>query len=209
MNEAQTHVPGSPQALAQLDELLTSVRGIARGQGPSKALEALEAAPQALQAHALWHYVRGALACRLDDFERGAQAFARAIAISPGIPEYYGNLGAALIERARRAPVESPYLREAVAALETAALLGPRYPAVFDNLGVARLLSGDCEGALAAFDKALGIDASDTTGLCNKAIVLGKLGDKAAARALLEKALQLSPGLEPARAELRRLASKP
>lgn len=81
---------------------------------------------------------------------------------------YLNNWGAENLRRGR--------IDEAVADLEVAIRLAPGFTAPYGNLGVARRMAGDVEGALEVYRRALEVDAEDPTILNNLASLYRSLG---------------------------------
>lgn len=93
---------------------------------------------------------------------------------------YLNNWGT---EKLRRGQVE-----EATEDLETAIRLAPGFTAPYGNLGVARRMVGDPEGALDVYRRALEIDATNPTILNNLASLYRSLGRETEASAALKAA---------------------
>jgi len=93
---------------------------------------------------------------------------------------YLNNWGT---ERIRRGQVQ-----EAAEDLELAIRLAPGFIAPYGNLGVARRLAGDVDGALDVYRRALEIDADNPMILNNLASLYGSLGRTEEASAALKAA---------------------
>lgn len=93
---------------------------------------------------------------------------------------YLNNWGT---EKLRRGQVQ-----EAAEDFETAIRLAPGFTALYGNLGVARRMGGDPDGALDVYRQALEIDAGNPTILNNLATLYRSLGREAEAEAALEAA---------------------
>lgn len=105
---------------------------------------------------------------------------------APGISEISHLLGIVLLQMGRAG--------EAVAPLQFAARSMPRDPAPFNLLGVACQQSGDLEGAIAAFRKALALDANFTDAHFNFGNALRDAGRDAEAADRFRNAIRLEPG---------------
>jgi tetratricopeptide (TPR) repeat protein len=147
------------------------------------------------------------------DLEKAAEAY-RALAEAGDPTEEAGRrarslgrvgLGIVAFERARRAPDEKAREQALAGAAEEAARAAkaaPRRPEPQALAGTAALARGDIEGALAAFEEALGATEPGTAGgllmLCaNAAEARLRKGDTARAVELLERAVELAPAVDP------------
>jgi TolB-like protein/Flp pilus assembly protein TadD len=115
----------------------------------------------------------GLFACELGDCEAGAAAWGRATTLDPLNPGAFKTLGSVLIG-ARRYP-------DAIAALRKAVALSPRASIVHGWIGDALLLQGDLAGARSEY----ALEPLAWARRTGQAIVLGRLGDAAGARAAL------------------------
>jgi len=197
---------GSSVSKADLDQLLDEVRSTENSGDLKKARALIAAAPAALLEMSSVQYARGALAFRDGDEAEAIEAFEKAIDIDPMVAEYHSNLGAVLLERARRGgpgvelDAEAKQdLARAIEILTEAAGLSPKLPDVHNNLGLALSTSGQPEQALAAYDKALAIDAKDIHSLYNKAAALHALDREEECLRCLDTILELAPDFEPAK----------
>ncbi len=90
---------------------------------------------------------------------------------------YYSNLGGA--------EIRAGSIEEARRHLKIATTLAPHWAPAWVNLGVVRSRSGDYQGALKAYETALGVDPDNSSALTNMAHVYRVLGmDEASRRAL-------------------------
>ncbi len=82
----------------------------------------------------------------------------------------------------------------AVKELTRAAALNPDVPSLQSYLGKALLFTGDADGAVEAFHKALAADPNDFDADYYLASILARRGQKQESHALLEHAAQIRPG---------------
>ncbi len=82
---------------------------------------------------------------------------------------------------------------DALALLQLANELDPRFPDTYNNLGQIQLSRGDLDAARHTFEQGLQADPHYSLFYVNLATVLIKQGDRAGARPLLEKAIELDP----------------
>lgn len=148
----------------------------------------------------------------LGRIEESVAAFRRAVALQPGIAELHANLGSALrdqgsVEAAvsafQRALALKPQLAdvhvnlgsalqvlgrtdEAVATYRRALSIDPQLDTAHGNLAMTLLEKGEPREALEACQACLRVNARNRRALAMKAIALDELGDRAAARALVD-----------------------
>lgn len=109
-----------------------------------------------------------------------AAALHRALTLAPGNPEIEANLGWVMLESGQpQQAVE--HLRRVVAAQ-------PGVAALWNSLGGALMCAGQWQEALTAVDRALALAPSHTHALAFKAMMLGELGRREEARALVDPA---------------------
>jgi protein O-mannosyl-transferase len=102
----------------------------------------------------------------------------------------YNNLGYAYLRQGD--------IANAVANLDKAVALQPRYPEAYFNMGRAFLANHQPDVAVDCFQRALALDSSVAEIHCQLANALVQLGRPAAAIAEYSRALQLRPGLDEA-----------
>jgi tetratricopeptide (TPR) repeat protein len=90
----------------------------------------------------------------------------------------------------------------AVKELNQAAVLNPEVPSLQSYLGQALLFTGDADGAVRAFRKELAANPNDYDANFRLASILARRGAYEESRQLLERAAQVRPGSEEARAAL-------
>ncbi|GIW71605.1 MAG: hypothetical protein KatS3mg102_1147 [Planctomycetota bacterium] len=192
---SETAEPLRPEQ--RLAELLARARRLEGDGEAAGALELLAAAPAELQRFGSYCYARGALAFRLDRLDEAVRLFEQAVRYAPDIAEYQANLGAALLERARRSEQRAGLMR-ALVVLEHACALRPRLPHAWVNLGLALQLAGRHQEAIAAFDRALAMAPEDASALYNRAASCHALGREQECLQALEQLLERAPGFAPA-----------
>jgi subtilisin family serine protease len=121
---------------------------------------------------------------QLGDPRAAAAVFEQNVVIAPRFPDVYMNYGAALREAGD--------LDGAIAAFKQALSLNPRKAAAYEGLGDAYVLAGALSEAAQAFERAIALDASLPYPLQRLAHISDLVGDAAAARALRERARQLT-----------------
>ncbi len=105
--------------------------------------------------------------------------------LSPDVAAYWRAAG--------RVAVQLDDLPRAERAARRAVAIDPADGESQCLLGYVRLRQDQLEPALAAFTAAAAADPGDTTGLCMEGFVLGRLGRRAEARPVLERALRIKP----------------
>ena len=164
----------------QLDEALEALRD---GQGPLPRQASLRREEARL----------------LRQLGRSAEAIAAlesALPLAPKDP----HLRAALAEILR----DTGQLEEAAARFGEATEIEPDNASYWNALGMTLGGSGDMAAAERAFRQAWRLDSSNHHHAFNLALAILRQGRPAEARLLLERALELQPGFEPARRELAR-----
>lgn len=175
-----------------IDQVLNEARTRELAGDVAGAAQVLDQAPEAVRTGA-WFFARGAMSMRAGRVDDALKRFEEAVAREPEVAEYRGNLGAALLELARGGDAAAKV--RAREELELAAKWGPTLPSVHTNLAVARLISGDPQGALEAAEEALKLDPKHLPALYNKAAALSALGQLEACLAVLDRVLEMAPGL--------------
>ena len=160
------------------------------------ALKLLETASDPVKAFGTWHYARGTLAMELGDVATAIAQFEEAANREPSVPEFRANLGAALLEKGKQG--DQAALRRALEVLQQCVLEEPKLPHAHTNLGMAKLVLDDPNGALACFDRALAMDPNHIPSLYNRGAVLKGLGRFKESLAMIEKVLKLDPKFQPA-----------
>ncbi len=194
-DETQAQETKRPEV--ELEELLGEARELENAGKADEARRLLADVPEVMQRFGSYHYARGALAFRAGDLDEAIAAFTKAVGEEPRIAEYYGNLGAALLERSRQGSGTSD-LQRAAMTLERAADLGPKLPAPYVNHGLALQLLGRNEDALEALAKALALDADDTSALYNTAATCHALGREDKCLEALDRLLAVDGAFVPA-----------
>ena len=131
----------------------------------------------------------GVVLSGLGRMDESLNAFQRAGAVEHAEFEVFYNLGRAFIEQGR-ADVGVPYLRQAFG-------IEPNNPDVHTVLGAAYLFSGRLNlyaEALKHLKRAVQIDSHSRTGAADLILALLEIGNKDAARNLLNQAMKIFPG---------------
>lgn len=161
-----------------------------------EAAAALEAADDETKASSGWSLARGTVALKLGELARAVTLYERAVELEPEVPEVLANLGGALLEQAKAG--DAAALRRALEVLTPCCAMGPRLPDAHTNLGMAKLLSGDPEGALGSFAQALQLDPRHVPALYDRAAALNALGRHAECLKALDATLAVDPKFAPA-----------
>jgi len=105
-------------------------------------------------------------------------------------------LGKGNVEKARGMKErKGPGLENAARSLADAVGADPTDPVAWNNLGNARFLNGDLQGAISAYDKAIELAPNYVHPYNNKGLTLIKFGKYSDAVDNLDKAIKLRPGL--------------
>ena len=201
----------SRRSSSSLETVLSEVRTLTADGEALKAYDLLLSSAKAYAESCVFNYAKGSIALRLGKLDAAIESFESAIAIGPPIPEYFANLGAAMLEKARAGggQIDCDYLDGAVKALEKAAELGPGLPVTHNNLGLALLMAGDSSKALQEFESAIDINPRYVEALYNKAGTLKQIGMTSEAVETLDLLLSIDPTYEPAVYIRQRLDSEP
>src|SRR5687768_17526361 len=93
---------GPADPVKELNTLLDQARKAENSGDAAKALAILDGAPEALRAMGTLHFARGSILFRKGDLAAATTALREACRLEPELPEFKANLGAALVETARR-----------------------------------------------------------------------------------------------------------
>ena len=184
--------------------LLRALDDAFAAKSPRDALKILDdarAAAPALDEAAVFFHARANVFVGLDRLDDAVAAADRACDLEPGVPDFAGNLGAALVRRFR-ARGDKNDLELARRALEAAVDLGPRTPEVRSTLAVVLDQLGQPARALVVCDDNLRDFPDDAVTLMNRAAALKSLGRLDEVRATL---VALAKHFAPAEEALKRL----
>lgn len=157
------------------NNLATALREVGELEAAADAYRrALEIAPRHVDAH----YNLGIVLQEQKRLDAAIAAYRRALAIDPDFAGAHVNLGYALQEAGRIEPAIDSYRR----AIEIA----PDFPGAHVNLGDALLQRGDAAAAAEACAAYLARHPGDTAMLAWQAIVLNEIGERQAARTLVD-----------------------
>jgi tetratricopeptide (TPR) repeat protein len=98
---------------------------------------------------------------------------------------------------------------DALEVLAAAGRMAPEDPRIAAEMGRVLLSQGQAQAALEEFSHALAADPHNAQNFNGRGVAFGLLGQTAAARADFERALELDPGLDEARENLRKLSDGP
>ena len=189
-----------------MDTLLQQAHARLEAGDLDAARRILDSAPTEERSGALWFYARGTLALR-EGLPAEAQVFfEEAVKKEPELADLRANLGAALLEQAKAGARQ--LLPRALAELEEAARHPSPLPHVQNNLGMARLMSGDAAGALECFDRSLEQVPGHVAALYNRAVALHELRRIDECLRTLDAVLKIDPTFEPARKSRERVVAR-
>jgi len=144
-----------------------------------------EAVTRQPDAHDAWVYLSDKLH-EIDDYPGAAIAADRALAIEPTCSAWISK--AAALDGLGR-------YEESAAAVHQAITLEPANPYAHYCMGQALARQHNAQGALAAFDHALGLDSTMVPALAGKAAALMALDRTQEARMATDRVLALDPGI--------------
>lgn len=151
----------------------------------AEAVTSLERAAALEPGSAVAHYNLGNALADLERLDDAAHAFRAALAIDPGFIAARNNLGSALLRRSAHA--------EALDCFRRVVESDPAFPHAQYNVGVALQALGRHDEAHAAYQRALASDPGDLMTLNNLVLSELRRGAAAAALALCDRYLELSP----------------
>jgi len=161
------------------------------------ALAPLQAAVQALPAHARAHDFLGRVLFAARRPDEALAHFQRAAALDPGDEMLHFDLGKVLTELGR--------VPDAVKAFQRALTVNPDYGPAYAGLGVASLQLGRPPEAIAAFQRAVLLAPDSAEAENGLAVALAQAGRTQDALEHVKRALALDPDFGPARDNLARL----
>jgi len=129
--------------------------------------------------------------------EEAKQQFDLVLARDPNVPDAHVNLG--LID------LENGYFQGAEQRFQAALKLRPDHAVAMYNLGLSFLLQNRPERAIKEFDRAIAKDRKYVQAYNNKGVAFRKMGRPESARACFKSALDVEPGNEFARQNIREL----
>ena len=139
-----------------LANILQEAGALLEAEKSAEALKLLDTAPEELKTQSQFQYAKGSLHLHNQDVEGAIVAFENAIQLGPPIPEFFSNLGAALLYRAQDANEVAADidLSRAIELLERALDLGPKLPHTYVNLASAYHQKNDIDKARYYFELA-------------------------------------------------------
>lgn len=181
--EAYTQIvrlaPGNPDAWAALAQV--QMQNSQNHDAKASALHAL--ALNEKNASAL--YLMSTFHGRKGEFAQSLSYIERALAVEPGIPNYWSNKGYSLLKMGRP--------EDAVRAFETAIRLQPDFANAWINLGEARLRQGQIGPAIQSLRHAIELAPRAVDARLFLAEAFERSGQNQAARIELERAVPLAP----------------
>ena len=142
--------------MENLSNILQKAGNLLEQEDSAGALKLLESAPEEFKLQGQFQYAKGSLHLHNQDVESAIVAFENAIQLGPPIPEFFSNLGAALLHRAQDANeiAADIDLTRAIELLERALDLGPKLPHTYVNLASAYHQKNDIDKARYYFELA-------------------------------------------------------
>jgi tetratricopeptide (TPR) repeat protein len=144
-----------------------------------------------VKAFGAWRFARGSLAFEAGDLKAAVKELELAVQREPLVPEFRANLRLVLLEKGKAG--DHFALRRARQLLEEACREEPQPAQTHTQLGIAKLVAGDAQGALGCFDRALKLEPNHVPSLINRGAALKQLGRLEEALAMAEKLLKLDP----------------
>ncbi|MBL6934212.1 MAG: tetratricopeptide repeat protein [Alphaproteobacteria bacterium] len=157
-----------------------------------EALSLVDRAIALMPEAADYHNTRGLVLRGLERLDEAESALERALEIAPDHGEARANLGAALTRRADRLLEEEAH-KEAQALCRRVVELTPDNATAHNNLGKALTAAGKDGDAVAAFDRAAGLDSSFAAAHYNLGTLLQKRGESQRAVTVLGRAVEIDP----------------
>jgi len=145
----------------------------------NKAAEIIDFDPEAWNYIGVAHWNKGGLNAAL-------KAYEKALALDNNYAIVFNNLGSLHLSEYLKENRPQP-LSEAVTNFRRSIELDPKYASAWNGLGAALKMSGDIEGALAAWKKAVELKPDFSYPLYNLGLILLSRGDKAQALVYLTK----------------------
>ncbi len=183
--QAALDMPGISEA-TQFDVLLTLAWAQYEMDEMSAARDALELARSIRPETAGGYNLDGWLREAEGDLAGAEDSFRKALALSPDEEAYAGLATVIFTQDMGRA-------EDAMRYLDLALLLAPDYGYALREKGWQLFQTDDYEGALLAYDRALGLDPDDLNALYVKARVLLSLNQPFEAIQLISRALEQAP----------------
>jgi tetratricopeptide (TPR) repeat protein len=191
------------EAIADLDKALDlhptlasalALKGHAllRSGKPEQGLTAIERARTAAPEDVIVLNVMGLVMLGAEDFTQAEAFFFRAVSVEPQFADAHLHHAIALLEQHFRKPVPEIY-RRALADLDEAVRLKPRYPTAFATRAMVRYMAGDRDGAEADFAEALTQNDEAAGVFVLRGTMHYAEGDLASSLADLDHALSLEP----------------
>jgi protein O-GlcNAc transferase len=169
--------------LKRVDVMFQSAVSLHREGRASQADMMCEAVLQADPRHFHAYHLRGLIALKLGDIERGVDFLERSLAINPQQPAAHSNIGNAWLGLGRP--------QQALESFERALHLKPDYVIARFNRGNALKDLGQFERALECYDAVLVLEGRHVQALNNRGLVLQELGRLEEALACFERATTL------------------
>ena len=149
------HFLGNPN-METLTNILEKAGSLLEQEKSAEALKLLDSAPDEIKLQGRFQYAKGSLHLHEQDVDAAILAFENAIQLGPPIPEFFSNLGAALLYRAQEANEVAADidLGRAIELLERALDMGPKLPHTYVNLASAYHQRNDVDKARYYFELA-------------------------------------------------------
>jgi len=143
--------------MEKLDNLLMEAGRLANEDNLAGALKLLMDAPDDLHQHGRYQFAKGTLYFKTRNLNDAIIAFENAVKLGPPLPEFFSNLGVALLTRVQmgQEAASEQDIDRAIESLERAMDMGPQLPHSYVNLGGAWLHKNKPDKARYYFELAL------------------------------------------------------
>lgn len=139
----------------------------------------------------------GLLFKELNSFTHAVEQHDKSISIAPLFEDAWNNKGVALEHLARtKQPIDAELVKQALICFQKVVEINPNKALGWSNLSVCHTQSGDFEGAIKAYEKAIELDKDDGTAQNQKATILHQQGKNDEAIKILDEAVKKSTNNE-------------
>jgi protein O-GlcNAc transferase len=189
-----TPVELPPQLVPTAEHAFRSALALHREGRANEADTLCDAILRAAPRHHAACHLRGLIALKCGDVDRGIALIEQSLAIEPDQPAAHCNIGNARLGQGRAL--------EALARFDEALRQRPGYVAASYNRANALKDLGRLEEALAGYDAVLTLQSEHVPALNNRGLVLAELARFVEARDAFARAIELDPGFASAHANV-------
>ena len=180
-----------------IDQLLEEVRSIEETEGSVMAMQRLRAEP--MLDEPMYHAALGTVLARSGALPAAADAFEQAVVLAPADAALRSSLAAVLLELADSPDgVDEALTGAARDHLAQALNIDPNLGFARASMGLAQMMLGENEAALATLDLAVADDPGLVVAWFHRAVAQEALGDQDACADSLRRVLELDPDCYPA-----------